>query len=160
MVRAIGGLQKCPKFGCSGHTFGGCWLLLFFMIVSTQKHIQLIIQSLPCSTVELAIGGLTTYYWYYTVSTSILLLLITFECFFWHSIAHIAHLRHFCILCTCPKSCFGGLNEQSGYLVIYLFFSGLFDTSGSMIPLSVSEILALGGFCDGRGQTRTRNWVF
>ena len=27
-------------------------------------------------------------------------------------------------------------------------FSGCFDTSGSMIPLSVSEILALDGFCD------------
>ena len=25
-------------------------------------------------------------------------------------------LCNFCILCTCPKSCFGGLNEQSGYL--------------------------------------------
>ena len=62
MECTIGGLQKCPKFGCSGHTFGGCWLLLILMIVSTQKHIQLIIQSLPCSTVQLAIGGLTTYY--------------------------------------------------------------------------------------------------
>ena len=48
-----------------------------------------------------------------------LLLLLTFLCFFWHSVAHIAHLRHFCILCTRPKSCFGGLNEQSGYLVLY-----------------------------------------
>ena len=27
-------------------------------------------------------------------------------------------------------------------------FSGRFDTSGSMIPLLVSEISALGGFCD------------
>ena len=25
MVCPIGGLPKCPKFGCSGHTFGGCW---------------------------------------------------------------------------------------------------------------------------------------
>ena len=41
-----------------------------------------------------------------------MLLLLTFSCFFWHSIAHIAHLRHFCILCTRPKSCFGGLNER------------------------------------------------
>ena len=30
----------------------------------------------------------------------------------------------------------------------YLDFSGRFDTSGSMIPLSVSEISALDGFCD------------
>ena len=44
-----------------------------------------------------------------------MLLLLTFSCFFWHSIAHIAP---FCILCTRPKSCFGGLNEQSGYLVV------------------------------------------
>ena len=28
------------------------------------------------------------------------------------------------------------------------YFSGGFDTSGSMIPLSVSEISALDGFCD------------
>ena len=39
-------------------------------------------------------------------------------CFYLHSrascgtLAHIAHLRHFCILCTHPKSCFGGLNER------------------------------------------------
>ena len=45
-------------------------------------------------------------------------------CFYLHSrascgtLAHIAHLRHFCILCTHPKSCFGGLNEQSGYVVL------------------------------------------
>ena len=31
MECAIGGLQKCPKFGCSGDTFGGCWLLLILM---------------------------------------------------------------------------------------------------------------------------------
>ena len=28
---------------------------------------------------------------------------------------------HFCILFTRPKSCFGGLNEQSGYLVFRSF---------------------------------------
>ena len=43
MECATGGLQKCPKFGCSGDTFGGCWLLLILMIVSTQKYGQLII---------------------------------------------------------------------------------------------------------------------
>ena len=43
MECAIGGLQKCAKFGCSGHTFGGCWLLLILMMVSTQKYGQLII---------------------------------------------------------------------------------------------------------------------
>ena len=32
MVCPIGGLQKCPKFGCSGDTFGGCWLLLILMM--------------------------------------------------------------------------------------------------------------------------------
>ena len=42
MVWAIGGFHKCAKFGCSGHTFGGCWLLLILMIVSTQKYGQLI----------------------------------------------------------------------------------------------------------------------
>ena len=46
------------------------------------------------------------------ISHTALLLLLTFSCFFWHSIAHIAHLQHFCILCTRPKSCFGGLNER------------------------------------------------
>ena len=64
--------------------------------------------------------------WYYTVSTSILLFLLTFKCFFWHSIAYIVHLRHFCILYTRPKSCFGGLNEQSGYLVCNVYFQKLF----------------------------------
>ena len=46
------------------------------------------------------------------ISRTALLLLLTFSCFLWHSIAHIAHLRHFCILCTRPLSCFGGLNER------------------------------------------------
>ena len=27
MECAIGGLPKCRKFTCWGHTFGGCWLL-------------------------------------------------------------------------------------------------------------------------------------
>ena len=40
---AIGGLPKCPKFGCSGHTFEGCWLLLILVMVLTQKYVQLII---------------------------------------------------------------------------------------------------------------------
>ena len=40
---AIGGLQKSGKFGCSGDTFGGCWLLLVLMIVSTQKYGRFII---------------------------------------------------------------------------------------------------------------------
>ena len=42
-VYYIGGLQKSGKFGCSGDTFGGRWLLLILMIVSTQKYGQLII---------------------------------------------------------------------------------------------------------------------
>ena len=41
MDRAIGGLQKCPKFIRSGHTFQGCWVLLIFMIVPIQKYGQL-----------------------------------------------------------------------------------------------------------------------
>ena len=28
---AIGGLPKCPKFMCSGHTFQGCTLLLILI---------------------------------------------------------------------------------------------------------------------------------
>ena len=36
IVSAMGGLPKCAKFGCSGHTFGGCWLLLILVIVSTH----------------------------------------------------------------------------------------------------------------------------
>ena len=39
---AIGGLPKCAKFTCSGHTFQGCWLMLILMIASTQKYGQLI----------------------------------------------------------------------------------------------------------------------
>ena len=42
----IGGLPKCPKFIRIGDTFGGCWLLLILMMVSTQKDVQLIIESL------------------------------------------------------------------------------------------------------------------
>ena len=38
MVWAIGGLPKCRKFTCSGHTFQGCSLLLILMMVSTQKY--------------------------------------------------------------------------------------------------------------------------
>ena len=34
------------------------------------------------------------------------------------------------------------------FFYIHSIVSGRFDTSGSMIPLSVSEISALGGFCD------------
>ena len=43
---AIEGLPKCAKFGCSGHTFRGCWLLLILMIVLTQKYGQLINENL------------------------------------------------------------------------------------------------------------------
>ena len=42
-VYYIGGLQKSGKFGCSGDTFGGCWLLLVLMIVSTQKYGRFIV---------------------------------------------------------------------------------------------------------------------
>ena len=43
MKWAIGGLPKCRKFGCCGDAFGGCWLLLILMMVSTLKYVQLII---------------------------------------------------------------------------------------------------------------------
>ena len=47
---------------------------------------------------------------YIAVSRNILMLLLALYC---------THCRSspFCILCTRPKSCFGGVNEQSGYLV-------------------------------------------
>ena len=46
------------------------------------------------------------------ISRTALLLLLTFSCFFWHCIAHIAHLHQFWIVRTRPKSCFGGVNER------------------------------------------------
>ena len=59
MVCPIGGLQKCAKFGCSGDTFGGCWLLLILMIVSTQKYGQLVISlsytSMVCRGKEMSL---------------------------------------------------------------------------------------------------------
>ena len=45
--------------------------------------------------------------------TYILMLLLAFYCTY-------CAPTPFCILCTCPKSCFGGLDEQSGYLVSLL----------------------------------------
>ena len=55
MVCPIGGLPKCPKFGCSGDTFGGCWLLL---ILTLQKYVDhtLLNISMVCP-----IGGLPKY---------------------------------------------------------------------------------------------------
>ena len=38
-------------------------------------------------------------------------------------------------------------------------FSGCFDTSGSMIPRLVPEILPCDNFCDGWTRTRSRMWV-
>ena len=40
MVCAIGGLQKCPKFISSGHTFGGCWLLLILMMFHYKSMVS------------------------------------------------------------------------------------------------------------------------
>ena len=40
MVCPIGGLPKCPKFGCSGHTFQGCWLLLILMMVHLKSMVS------------------------------------------------------------------------------------------------------------------------
>ena len=118
---AIGGLQKCPKFGCSGDTF------CFFAMETcfSQKLILLNIEFLvvylkfahifTCIMSDFFAKNSLIFYknepvW--RISHTALLLLLTFSCFFWHSIGHIAHLRHFCILCTRPKSCFGGLNER------------------------------------------------
>ena len=38
---AIGGLQKCAKFGCSGDTFGGCGLLLMLMMFQYKRMVIL-----------------------------------------------------------------------------------------------------------------------
>ena len=38
----------------------------------------------------------------------------------------------------------------NGVLVLFRTFSGRFDTSGSMIPRLVPEILPCNAFCDGR----------
>ena len=40
MVCAIGGLPKCAKFGCSGHTFWGCWLLLILMVFHYKSMVS------------------------------------------------------------------------------------------------------------------------
>ena len=37
---AIGGLPKCAKFGCSGHTFRGCWLLLILMMFHYKSMVS------------------------------------------------------------------------------------------------------------------------
>ena len=49
MVCAIGGLPKCPKFTCSGHTFekfSGLLVTVDFDDVSLQKYGQLINENL------------------------------------------------------------------------------------------------------------------
>ena len=51
------------------------------------------------------------------ISHTALLLLLTFSCFFWHSIAHIAHLRHFCTLHSSQVMLWGLQRAMSGYLV-------------------------------------------
>ena len=40
VVLAIGGLPKCAKFTCSGHTFGGCWLLLILMMFHYKSMVS------------------------------------------------------------------------------------------------------------------------
>ena len=40
IVYAIRGLHKCPKFGCSGHTFQGCWLLLILMMFHYKSMVS------------------------------------------------------------------------------------------------------------------------
>ena len=40
LVCAIGGLQKCPKFACTGDTFQGCWLLWILMMVHLKSMVS------------------------------------------------------------------------------------------------------------------------
>ena len=53
----------------------------------------------------------------------------------WQLIVTLDSIRNscvVCILCTRPKSCFGGVNEQSGYLVsVYIFSLGFWQDAGS-----------------------------
>ena len=37
---AIGGLQKSGKFGCTGDTFQGCWLLWILMMVHLKSMVS------------------------------------------------------------------------------------------------------------------------
>ena len=37
---AIGGLPKSGKFGCNGHTFRGCWLLLILMMFHYKSMVS------------------------------------------------------------------------------------------------------------------------
>ena len=57
MVCAIGGLQKSGKFGCSGDTFGGCWLLLILMMFHYKSMVSSSYNHCS-SSMECAIGGL------------------------------------------------------------------------------------------------------
>ena len=50
---AIGGLPKCPKFTCSGHTFRGCWLLLCVCVC-----VVTVVCGKEVTVIECAIGGL------------------------------------------------------------------------------------------------------
>ena len=112
MVWAIGGLPKCRKFGCSGHTFGKNqpyqnspdlnWILPV-VAINAPVFCPYFNNNAPL----------------WKISHTSLFCLHS-NAFFWHLIGHIAHLRHFCILCIRPKSCFGGVNEQSGYLVLVI----------------------------------------
>ena len=66
-------------------------------------------------------------------------------------IAHIAHLRNFCILCIRPKSCFGGVNEQSGYLV--------FEAVRKVRARKVSEMIIYGQSYTRQAQERKESGV-
>ena len=57
MECAIGGLRKCPKFGCRGHTFWQWSVTVDFDNVSLQKYGQFIIQSLCSSSVKFQLRG-------------------------------------------------------------------------------------------------------
>ena len=47
-----------------------------------------------------------------------------------------------------PKTLFIVFFFKQNVIFFFRIFFGRFDTSGSLIPLSVSEIAALEGFCD------------
>ena len=72
------------------------------------------------------------------ISHTALLLLLTFSCFFWHSIAHIAHLRHFCTLHSSQVMLWGLQRAMSGYLV-FVALQGNQVSSGSPTSLITSH---------------------
>ena len=66
----------------------------------------------------------------------IFLLLMIYDCFYehtaffyWYINFHTVIIAHFCT-CICTQSCFGGLIEQSGYLVYFSNTADFWDPQG------------------------------